>query len=224
MGTRSRWGGKAVVVVATVATLALTFSATAAFGAGAVPFKDAHFSGYATGTFPHVDALRNVVPDTTLADIEEAFTGAAVNSDGLKRIKNEMDREVTPAGADKNSQGRGSALEVGLVNAPPDTEPNGLILTAKSQSLAPPSTTLDTQEIAPLPANPLVYASLLRGQSQALWSTDQCIIGQDISFGRGDAADVQVLSTTLSNTEGPPLWDEPLLSTDSSVPDTGRTV
>ena len=223
MGTRSRWGGKAVVVVAVVATLALCFSASAAFGAGAVPFKDAHFSGYATGTVAHVDALRNIVPDTTLADIEEAFTGAAVNSDGLTRIKNEMDREVTPAAAGKDSQGRGSALEVGLVNAPPDAE-NGLILTAKSQSLAPPSTTLDTQEIAPLPANPLVYASLLRGQSQALWSDDQCIVGQDISFGRGHAADVQVLSTSLSNIGDTPLLDQPLLSTDSTVPDTGRAV
>jgi hypothetical protein len=223
MVSGSRWSRKAVFAVATVAILALSFSATAAFGAGAVPFKDAHFSGYATGTVLHADALQT--SGTRLVDVEEAFTGSAVRSDGLTpRIKNEMDREVTPAAPGKKSQGRGSGVEVGLVNAPPDTEPNALILTSKSESLAPPSTNLDTQDITPLPANPLVYASLLRGQSQALWAEDQCIVGRDISFGRGHAADVQLLSQTLSNVGDTPKLDQPLVATDSSINDPERAV
>src|SRR6266542_1771719 len=207
MGSRSKVGRKAVSVVAAVAILALSFSATAAFGA--VPFKDANFSGYATGTVVHADALQ--ASGLRCVDAEEGFTGSAVNSNGLAgTIKNEVDRVVSPAAASKNSYGRGSAVEVGLGNAP-DAE-NQVILAGKSESAAPPSTNLDTQEIA-LPANPLVYASLLRGQSQALWSNDQCIVGRDISFGRGHAADVQLISTTATNNDDGTL-EQPLVATD----------
>jgi len=194
MISRSRLGGKAVFVVATVAILALSFSVTAAFGAGAVPFKDAHFSGYASGTVVHADLLQ--AGGVRLANADEAFTGSAVNSDGLTKINNEVQRPVVPANAAKNSYGRGSAVEAGLASAP-DAEEQ-LALTGKSQSIAPPSTNLDTQAIT-LPENPLVYASLLSGQSQALWADDQCIVGRDISFGRGHAADVQLVSTTAGN-------------------------
>ena len=219
MVSRSRWGRKAVFAVAIVATLALSFSATAAFGAGAVPFKDATFSGYASGTVLHADALQT--GGTRIVDAEEAFTGSAVDSQGLKTIHNEVDRVVSSANPAKNSSGRGSGLEVGLVNSPEDAD-NALILAGESKSAAPPSTNLDTQEFA-VPAGPLAYASLLRGQSQALWAEDQCIVGRDISFGRGHAADVQLLSTTATANDDGTL-DQPLIATDSTSNDPGRAV
>jgi len=218
MGIRSRWGGKAVVVVAVVATLALTFSASAAFGAGAVPFKDAAFNGYATGTVLHADLLQS--GDTRVVNADEAFTGSAVNTGGVPRIKNEVQRVVAPAQPTKNSYGRGGALEIGLGAAPDD--PETLALAGKAESAAPPSTPLNTQEFA-VPAGPLAYASLLRGQSQALWSDSQCILGQDISFGRAHAADVQLLSTDVTVNPDDTL-DLPLLSTDTSFVDSGRAV
>jgi hypothetical protein len=219
MDLRSRRGGKAVFVVAAVAALALSFSAMAAFGAAPVAFKDAHFSGYASGTVVHADLLQS--GGTRVANADEAFSGSAVNSDGLTKINNEVQRPVVPANAAKNSYGRGSAIEANLL-AENDAEAD-LTLIGKSESIAPPSTNLDTQDIQ-LPANPLVYASLLRGQSQALWSDSQCIVGRDISFGRGHAADVQLISTSLSNVGDTAQLDQPLVATDSSFNDSGRAV
>src|SRR5437899_13069851 len=116
MVSRSRWGRKAVFVVAAVAILALSFSATAAFGAGAVPFKDAHFSGFATGTVVHADLLQT--GGSRVVNADEAFTGSSVNSDGLSQIKNELLRVVTPAAAAKKSYGRGAGIDVGLGQDP----------------------------------------------------------------------------------------------------------
>jgi hypothetical protein len=194
----------------------------AAFGAAPVAFKDAHFSGYASGTVVHADLLQ-LAPDLRLVNADEAFSGSEVNSDGLQKANNELSRPVAPANPAKNSFGRGSGVEVGLGEAPDG--PETFALTGKSESIAPPSTNLDTQEIstADILPNPLVYASVLRGQSQALWSDSQCIIGQDISFGRGHAADAQLLSMTATNNDDGTLV-QPVVSTDSSFNDSGRAV
>jgi len=220
MVSRSRWGRKAVFGVAAVAILALSFSATAAF-AGAVTFKDAQFSGYSSGTVAHADLLQ--MGDSRLVNADEAFTGASVNTAGLPAITNELERVVSPANADKKSYGRGAGIDVGINQSP--SLDGKILLAGKSESAAPPTTNLDTKDLLSgnIPANPLLYASLLRGQSRAQWDPDVCPTG-DISFGRGSAADVQLLSTTGSNVGDTGLLDKPLVATDSSIEDQGRTV
>jgi hypothetical protein len=215
MGVRSR-SRKAYGVIALVAILALSFSATAAFGA--VKFEDADFSGYATGTVLHADALQTgPSPDgLRLADVEEAFTGSAVDSKGLTTIKNEMDRVVSTAAASKRSSGRGSGLEVGLAHAP-DAE-NDIILADAAKAVAPPSTGVITNDLLDIPGDPLVYASLLRGQAQALWANNQCILGRDIAFGKGHAADVQLLNTTPGEVNADDTFKAPLIAADHDDP------
>lgn len=205
MGVRSR-SRKAYGVIALVAILALSFSATAAFGA--VDFEDADFSGYATGTVLHANALE--MGGTRVLGVGEAVTGSQVNSNGLTEIKDEMDRVVTSSPAGKKSAGKGIALEACIAQG--NSEQCTLELGDPAHTAAPPSTPVVTNDLVNVPGDPLIFASVLRGQSQSLWSNDQCILGRDIAFGRAHAADVQLINSggTLPDNS----FLEPLVATD----------
>lgn len=190
--------------------------------AAQVPFFDADFSGYATGSAVHVDALQVGATGPTVANVEEAFSSATVASKGTNTIAkfgpnaaagtivNEMDNVVQPKLAntqlDANLKGdksyaRGAGLEVGLVNNLPIAD-NDLILQGKSQASAPPSSQILKKEIGPVTVAPAAYASLLRGQSVARWNAEGCILGEPISEGVGYAADAQLVNTGRSNEDG----------------------
>src|SRR2546428_934937 len=72
---------------------------------------DGTFSGYATGTFLHADALQAGITGPRVADVEEGFSGTAVSSSGLAgpAILNEMDQAVKPAAAAGKSYASASA-------------------------------------------------------------------------------------------------------------------
>lgn len=218
MGSRSR-GGKAIILVATVALLALAIGLAAP--ASAVPFKDAAFSGYATGNVLYTGALSTGegADEIKLVNVTEAFTGASVDSKGLKAIHNEMNRLVVPASALK-SFGRGSGVELGVEKGP--DEPNDLALQI-AQADAPPSEAVVEDLLGPLAGGPLLYASALRGEAAANWDNDTCVIGQDISNGLGHAADVQLLDTGTAP-EGQEKLEAPLLATDADPADPERAV
>ncbi|MGH9181907.1 MAG: hypothetical protein ACRDY5_09350, partial [Acidimicrobiales bacterium] len=150
-----------------------------------------------------------------LVDTEVAFSGATVASQGTGGVTfgpgagagtvvNEYGQIVQPTlpntGLDGNlrgnrSFGRGSALEVGLLNNLPN-DANQLILSGKARASAPPTTDLVRQEIGPIKLEGLAYASLLRGEAQARFREDgNCVAGRDLSFGTGYAAGVQLLGT-----------------------------
>ena len=198
-------------------------------GSAQVAHSTADYGGYATGTVLHADALEGAVSGDTirLADAEVSMSGASVASKGLgAAVTNEMDRVVQPAIAGKSAYGRGSGVEVGLAHGPSD--PNQAIIAGLAEASAAPSGDMVTKELGPVPADPLLYASLARGQAQARWDANVCTAGSDIAYGLGYAADVQLLDTqNLIDQEVPdtsPLasLEKALLGTDA--PDPQRAV
>lgn len=175
----------------------------------AVNHSEADYSGFATSTPIHVDAIETA--DTRVVDAEEAFTGAAVDSKGIEEIQNEMDRIVTRAG--ENSMGRGTALEVGLVHAP--SAENQIILKglAEARSGAPDDA---TEEIGPVDLDPIAYASLLKSTAMSDWNAGSCILGGDISRAHAEAADVQLVATGGATPGGD--MAAPAVATDLDAP------
>jgi hypothetical protein len=216
MGSRSR-GMKAIIMVATVAILALAIGVAAP--AVAVPFNEADFNGYSTGNLVFAKALSTGTgaDEVSLANATEGFTGAAVDSNGLNAtIHNEMNRLVIPAKAGKNTYGRGSGLEVGLSKGPDDL--NDLEL-QKAEASALPNEHNIADLLGPLSASPLAYASALHGEAEANWSNSStCVLGKDLSNGLGYAADVQLIETGTTN-ETTGKFGAPLLATDAPSPE-----
>ncbi|HVL82114.1 MAG TPA: hypothetical protein VM840_11055 [Actinomycetota bacterium] len=183
-----------------------------------VPYAEAVFSGYSTGTAIHADALQSGT--VRVANVDVSFSGAAVDSTGLSGpILNEMQRPVVPA-VEADSYGRGSALEVGVAQAPDAGSPTLSVL-ARAEASAPPSTDVVTREAGPVDADPLAWVSAARGQAQARWEPDAlCVIGAPYSYGLGYVADAQLVDTGQETAaEG---LDSPLLAADA--PDPARAV
>lgn len=207
------------------AALAASIAAVVPTAEAQVPAGEADFGGYATGTVAHADAIQTA-DGMRLEDTEVAFSGAAAESTGLATSRhNEMERVVQPSLDGKNSYGRGSGLEVGLGLESPDAE-NQAIIAGLAEAAAPPSTELVTEEGA-VPADPLAYASLARGQAQARWlAPPQCVLGADLSFGLGHVADVQLLDTQNFEDQSPEdpegaddSLEKPLIATNATDPD-----
>ena len=209
-----------------------------------VAHKDADYSGYSTGTVIHADALQGLtlaLPGAApggnasqVVNAEIAFSGATVASKGTDSVPafgpkppvpagtivNEVDQVVQPdlpatGLAGDKSYGRGSALEVGALTPIPDFD-NTLMLAGKAQASAPPSTELIDRSVT-VPVNPVAYASLLRGQAQASYDPDNCVLGRPMSFGRGLAADAQLLNTGAVLPGG--AFALPLVATDAPTPE-----
>lgn len=206
----------AASVVALTALLTAGLVTVAVPAPAQVPFGQADFSGYATGTDLHADLLQS--GDTRAENTEVAFSGASVDSRGLTTtIVNELERVVQPELGSKRAYGRGTGLEIGLGVTPEDE--NQIILAGKAEASAPPPSDLVTEEIGPVPADPLAYASLLRGQAIANYRNDDtCPLGAPLSLGLGYAADVQLVDQAGSDEEEPTL-EEPVVAADAPNPE-----
>jgi LPXTG-motif cell wall-anchored protein len=223
--------------VAALATAVLTAAGMmAAFTSGpatAAPFPgSAAFSGYSTGTVVHANVVN--IPNTPrLVDGEIAFSGEATNTAGLGGgVLNEMNQNVSPSLAGKNSYGRGSGLELGLGTTVPDSAKaaNQAILAGLAQQSAAPIDSFgDTpdangvvrKEVGPVPGDPLVYASLLRSEAAARWNPNFCILGAPLGYGLGYAADAQLIDAGTKNADG--SMSQPVIAADIGTP-TDRTV
>lgn len=171
--------------------------------ASAHPLSAQPFSGYATGTQVSTDAL--TVGTTQVANVQEAFAGASVNSQGLASgIDNEMSQVVQPPLPGKNSYARGAGAEVGLVtNSGSPVDPNQLILSGLAEQSAPPNQpNPDVKTVGPVEAAPVLFASLLQGTAQAIYDPNFCPIGKPLNYGKGEAANVQVLPTAAGGPGG----------------------
>jgi len=192
-----------------------------------VPFADADFHGFATGTVVHVDALQAASTGPQLANAEVAFSGASVASNGTgaggapAEIVNEMGQIVQPklpvSGdaklAGNHSFGRGSGLEVGLGQNIPAGAPQ--IPISKVQVSAPP-TTSDDSNLVSVPAAPLASAQAARGLASAQWSASStCPLGNaPISFGEGYVADARLLSQSAGSDNPIP---DPLVGAETPI-------
>lgn len=181
------------------------------------PGEPVELRGFATGQPAHVSALES--GGTRLGDVEVAWSGATVDADadGLKGTKlNEMNRIFQPDKGGKLSYARGSGLEIGLGTTPAD--PNQAILAGLAEADAAPSSDA-TEEIAVEGADPLAYASLVRGQAVANANDsglvpDVCVLGDDISRGIGFAADAQLLDAGADTAQ--PELDGPVVALDDA--------
>jgi uncharacterized repeat protein (TIGR01451 family) len=162
-------------------------------------------AAYGTASVVHVDALQ--VGMQRLANLDVAFSGATFSSAPIPEVKNEMARIVAPALAAGNAFGRGSGLEAGV--AIDQSGQNQIIPGSVAEAKAPPSTQLVTTEVGPVAADPLLNASLLRGQAQSK-ANAACTTGTDLSYGLGYAANVGLISGVLGS---------PALSTSAATPD-----
>jgi hypothetical protein len=162
-------------------------------------------AAYGTASVIHLDALQ--VSQQRLANLDVAFSGATFSSAPIPEVKNEMARIVAPALAAGNAFGRGSGLEVGV--AIDQSGQNQIIPGSVAEAKAPPSTQLVTTEVGPVTADPLLSATLLRGQAQSK-ANAACTTGTDLSYGLGYAANVGLISGALGS---------PALSTSAATPD-----
>lgn len=204
-----------IALLALVTVGLLPISPAVAQPAG-VPFKDAAFSASGTGTVLHADLLQLL--NLRVVDAEVGFAGATANSRGLTETAiNEMQEVFQPPQSGKNSYGRGSGLEVGLLTPVPTTD-NTLILSGKAEAAAPPSTELITKQVGPVNIPPVASVALLRGQAQARWDPNTCILGEDISKGLGNVADLRLLGGSADVLQG---LLQALLATSASSPERG---
>lgn len=176
----------------------------------------ADFSGYATGATAHLDLL--TTGTTRLEDTEVAFSGAAVNSNGLgSQLVNETNTTVVPSNkGDKNAYARGSGLEVGLLTPTP-VSANQIILAQKAEADALPNVAAVRKEIGPVDLNPIAFASLLRGEAAAKWAANACVLGADISRGLGYAANAQLVESAAN--PATQEFDAPLVATETNLPE-----
>ncbi len=204
-------------------------------GAIAQPPGTIPFSGYATGSALHINALQLAAAGPVIENTTVGFSGASVNSQGQgTAINNEMGLGVQPANAARESYGRGSGLEAGVAKALPNNpDTNQVIPGALAEAGATPlepaagapntvQTALVTKELTKQTVAPVAYASLLRGQAQAMWNENSALamLGNPMGFGLGYADDVQLVNTGAAADEG---FLAPLAGTNTSATSGERT-
>jgi len=191
--------------------------------AGAAPLSGQAFAAYGSGDALVTKALG--IGTTQVGNVSVAASGGGVNSGGLTTpLVNELGTNISTATPDKNALGRGTGAEVGLVTADPQsTTLNQLLLSGLAIATAPPNNpTPVTKDIA-LPVNPVLFASALRGQAQALYDPAFCPVGRPLTYGLGYASNVQLLNLGAgSNPQSG--FDTPVLGTSISAFGTPRGV
>jgi hypothetical protein len=234
-------GGRRPLTVATAALLAvgaLMLVGGPAHGEFVAPGQPgAQFSAYGAGTTLHVNAVQTADVGPKIANAGVAFSGASTNTAGLgTAVNDELGEPVQPVKAGLESYGRGDGVEVGLGTAVPNNpDANQIILGDLAEAAAsPPEPTADPAPAGPyqtgvvektlldVPADPLAYASTLRGDAQALYNEKALMpmLGTPMAFGLGYAEDAQLVNTGAANTDG--TMQAPLVEAYTDGP--GRSV
>ena len=188
-----------------VASMCLGFMGTipdATAASSGVAFANAHFGGYASATELHLGAV--TAGTTTLAQADQAFSGASTNTAGLTTgIRSETGVVVQPAlAASTNSYGRGSGLELGLAtNGTATVDTNQITLAGLAQASAAPNGPAVSNSIPPNKLNlaPVATASLVNGKAAATWFPASCPIGQPLSYGNGNLAGASLLDVPTAS-------------------------
>ncbi|HET9442943.1 MAG TPA: hypothetical protein VFO65_06440 [Acidimicrobiales bacterium] len=189
----------------------------------------------------HLNAAQLALAGPIVSQVAAAFSGAAANSQGLGTgITNEMNLGVSPANADREAYGRGTGLEVGLLeNAPNNPDSNALNLAGRAEAGATPleatgnpaplvpgvQTGVANREIGPVQLNPVAYASVLRGRALATWNENWVMpmVGSPLGFGLGYADSVQLLNLGAAPATPTAPLGAPLVALDSSAAGPERT-
>jgi hypothetical protein len=184
--------------------VAATPAVTAAAVTGAVNFPQAVFNGYSSGDEAHVNALP-VTGATDLANTTQAFSGASTNTAGLSTPITGDDGGVSGTGllvqpakaATNDAYGAGVGLTAG-VGAAADGSGNQLNLANGASQVAPPNgpeqtATLLPSQVSTLPSG-IGTLGVLDSAGDAFYDPNSCPIGQPLSYGEADAANVSLLN------------------------------
>jgi hypothetical protein len=201
-------GGIAVMALTSLSfatpAVAATPAVTAAAVTGAVNFPQAVFNGYSSGDEAHVNALP-VTGATDLANTTQAFSGASTNTAGLSTPITGDDGGVSGTGllvqpakaATNDAYGAGVGLTAG-VGAAADGSGNQLNLANGASQVAPPNgpeqtATLLPSQVSTLPSG-IGTLGVLDSAGDAFYDPNSCPIGQPLSYGEADAANVSLLN------------------------------
>jgi hypothetical protein len=159
----------------------------------AAPLSGQPFAAYGSGAAVITNALQ--LGSTSIANAEAAFSGGAVNSQGLTTaITNELGINVAAPTAGKNALGRGTGLEAGLATTNPQPNTLNQVLVSGLATATAPPPSVDQKEIA-LNVDPVAFASVLRGTAAANYDPAFCPVGKPLTFGQGYASNLQLLNT-----------------------------
>lgn len=158
-----------------------------------VPFSQAVFGGYSSGTEVQVSAV--TAGTTSLANVGQGLSSASVNTAGLTSpITSETGNPVNPAEpASVKAYASGSGLQLGLAGTAAQQQS---LLVGKAESVAPPISPVVDKKLGPINLAPVVTATALNGRAATVFDPigQACTLGQPLSFGRGDAGNVSLLS------------------------------
>lgn len=216
---------------AAVAAAAALLVAAAGAPAGAAVADQGDHRAFATGTVLHAEAVEQPElsdPESIrVVDADLAFSGAAHDAAGLPEqqtteyggtFQPAQTADETPV-AGANAYGRGFGLDVSLGQE--GQQDGQLTLAGLSEAVAPPTSELVRNEVGPVPADPLAYASTLRGEAQAIYEDgDVCpSLGGDISYGLGYAEDAQLVDQDGDPEGATDELEQPVVSTNAYDPD-----
>jgi len=222
-------GGFAAAIVAA----AVVIPPASASSSAAVPFSQANFSGYATGTELHLGTTAlnsldqitggNLSPITGLSinSLDQGFSAASTNTAGLTTpLTSELQTVIQPAQAATTKafdEGAGLQLNLGGTTGATLNNLANTVLAAAKQAipapaiaLAPPNIPGVTNQSA-LSLDPIANASSLLGQAQANFPTASCPTS-DISYGLGNLTAANIL-TGLPTLTSSGVNSAPLIST-----------
>jgi hypothetical protein len=183
---------------------------------------------YASGTALHVDALQAGLTGPRVADVEDAFSAANVDSNGFSATSRLTENSVLvqpdPADHDpatpfvgKNASARGAGLELGVGSNVPTAAGDVINLTRSGATASPDSS--ESNDLGPVPGAPVVYASLLHSDALARWDAATCLTtaSAPIAYGRGYAADVELVDAGTANPDG--SLGSPVVASNDPTPD-----
>lgn len=183
-------------------------------------------TAYASGTALHADAIQGGLTGPRIVGADLAFSAANANSAGFSAInpQNEMQLFLQPEitgtpFSGKNASARGAGLELGLGSDLP-TGAGDVIQETFAGQVAPPNGPAVVKDDGLGSAlAPLVFASLLHSEAAARFDENPCLssTSQPIAFGRGYAADAQLLNTGGAAPDG--RFETPVVATDDPNPD-----
>lgn len=184
-------------------------------------------SGYASGTALHVDAVQAGLAGPRLLGAELAYSTAQINAQGFSATSPETENQLklqptleAPATfTGKNASARGGGLEVGVGSDLPADAGDTLAQT-QAGSVAPPNSPAVIKDAGLDDAlAPIAYASLLHSEAASQWTSNVCASSAQspLAFGRGYAADAQLLNTGDEAPDG--RFEAPLIATDDPNPE-----
>jgi hypothetical protein len=192
---------------------------------GAVPFSQAKFSGYATGTELHlgVTALNAVsqVTGVQLNSLDQADSAATTSSSGLtSAITSELGTVIQPAqpaAIKAFDSGAGLSLNLGQVGQTVSSLASTILGAVKTAvpaavvATAPPNVPGVSDQLGPINLDPVGDFNNLVGEAQANFPQASCP-ASDISYGLGNLTAANIL-TGLPSLTASGVNTAPLIST-----------